>query len=325
VRARRPDLEGHVDREGVRVWYEVHGTGNPTVLLLPTWSIVHSRRWKAQVPYLARHLRVVTFDGRGNGRSDRPGTAEAYADTEFVADTVAVLDATQTPAAVGVGMSMGAGYLLRLAAEHPERVLGAVFVGPSVGLADPTREEVTHDFGAVLDTEEGWAKYNAAFWRRDWRAFAEFFMAQIFTEPHSTKHIEDSVGWAMQTDPETMILMEGAEYLARVGRDRRRVGKRPVALDLAERVTCPSLVIHGTEDRITHWSGGRRLAEALGCPLVLFEGSGHAPDAREPVRFNLLLREFVERAGSRPVGVRRSAAAKPTIGAGAEPPADRPT
>ena len=42
------------------------------MLLLPTWSIVHSRHWKMQVPYLARHCRVLTFDGRGNGRSDRP-------------------------------------------------------------------------------------------------------------------------------------------------------------------------------------------------------------------------------------------------------------
>ena len=42
------------------------------MLLLPTWSIIHSRHWKMQIPYLARHCRVVTFDGRGNGRSDRP-------------------------------------------------------------------------------------------------------------------------------------------------------------------------------------------------------------------------------------------------------------
>ena len=72
TRARYPDQEGYVERDGVRVFYEVYGSGEPTVLLLPTWSIIHSRHWKAQIPYLARHARVVTFDGRGNGRSDRP-------------------------------------------------------------------------------------------------------------------------------------------------------------------------------------------------------------------------------------------------------------
>src|SRR5216110_199706 len=73
TRARYPDESGYVEREGVRIHYEVYGMGEPTVLLLPTWSLVHSRHWKMQIPYLARHCRVVTFDGRGNGRSDRRG------------------------------------------------------------------------------------------------------------------------------------------------------------------------------------------------------------------------------------------------------------
>ena len=72
TRARYPDAEGYVERDGVRVFYEVYGEGERTALLLPTWSIVASRAWKMQIPYLARHCRVVTFDGRGNGRSDRP-------------------------------------------------------------------------------------------------------------------------------------------------------------------------------------------------------------------------------------------------------------
>ena len=66
--------------------------------LLPTWSIVHSRHWKMQIPYLARHCRVVTFDGRGNGRSDRPPASEAYLEREFAADALAVMDATETRA-----------------------------------------------------------------------------------------------------------------------------------------------------------------------------------------------------------------------------------
>ena len=72
MRAREPDAEGYVDRDGVKLHYEVFGDGEPTLLLMPTWTIVHARFWKAQVPYLARHFRVVTYDGPGNGRSDRP-------------------------------------------------------------------------------------------------------------------------------------------------------------------------------------------------------------------------------------------------------------
>jgi hypothetical protein len=85
IRARYPDQEGFVERGDVRIFYEVFGTGEPTVLLLPTWSIIHSRLWKAQVPYLARHCPVITFDGRGNGQSSRPESAYAYSDREFVA------------------------------------------------------------------------------------------------------------------------------------------------------------------------------------------------------------------------------------------------
>ena len=66
------DAEGSVTRDGVTVHYERHGSGTPAVVLLPTWSLVHSRHWKFQVPYLARHFTVLTFDGRGSGRSDRP-------------------------------------------------------------------------------------------------------------------------------------------------------------------------------------------------------------------------------------------------------------
>src|SRR5436190_8121544 len=78
-RARYPDTEGYVERDGVKTFYETYGEGEPTILFLPTWSILHSRIWKMQIPYLARHFRVLTFDGRGNGKSDRPSEPEAYA------------------------------------------------------------------------------------------------------------------------------------------------------------------------------------------------------------------------------------------------------
>ena len=71
MRARYPDVEGFVERDGLRIGYEVFGDGEPTILLLPTWTTIHSRFWKMQVPYLSRHYRVITIDGPGNGRSDR--------------------------------------------------------------------------------------------------------------------------------------------------------------------------------------------------------------------------------------------------------------
>src|SRR5438445_4180121 len=104
MRARTPDVDGYVEQDGVKAFYEVFGEGHePTLLLMPTWPIIHSRMWKAQVPYLSRHYRVVTFDPRGNGCSDRPPTPEAYADREYAADALAVMDETGTDRAVVVG------------------------------------------------------------------------------------------------------------------------------------------------------------------------------------------------------------------------------
>jgi hypothetical protein len=100
MRARYPDTEGFVERDGVKVGYEVFGSGEPALVFAPTDPLVHSRVWKAQVPYLARTSRVVTIDPRGNGRSDRPRSSAAYADTEYVADTIAVMDAVGADRAV---------------------------------------------------------------------------------------------------------------------------------------------------------------------------------------------------------------------------------
>src|SRR6478752_4506960 len=135
MRATDPVRDGYVDRAGVKLHWEEFGDSEPTIALLPTWSIIHSRHWKFQVPYLARHHRVITFDGRGCGRSDRPFGAAAYTHLEFAADTLAVLDATDTEHAVLVGFSCGALWGLQVAADHPSRVLGVVTIAPAVPLA----------------------------------------------------------------------------------------------------------------------------------------------------------------------------------------------
>src|SRR5689334_5228903 len=103
MRARQADTEGFIEHDGVRIHFEVHGSDGPTILLLPTWTIVNKRIWKLQIPYLARHFRVVTYDGPGNGRSDRPLTPRPYGQAAHIAYALAVLDATGTDRAVVVG------------------------------------------------------------------------------------------------------------------------------------------------------------------------------------------------------------------------------
>ena len=286
TRARLPDAQGSIDRHGVRVAWERHGDRDPTLLLLPAWSIVHSRQWKAQVPYLARHHRVVTFDGRGNGRSDRPAAAEAYDDDQYVADALAVLDATGTDRAVVVGLSRGGRWAVELAAARPERVLGTVLIASAVPFMAPVPHRQAFPFDEELDTTEGWAKFNRHHWLRQYRDFLEFFASEALSESHSTKQIEDMVGWGLETSPETLILTQ--------------LGAQPASREEMEailrRVRCPVLVVHGSEDQVRPHAVGARAAELTGGRLVTIEG-GHCPQARHPVRINLLLREFVESLG----------------------------
>src|SRR5690349_24932873 len=126
MRACYPDSDGLVARDGVEIRWERYGRGRPAILLLPAWSLVHSRHWKMQIPYLARHFTVVCFDGRGSGGSDRSADASAYSDAVFASDALAVMDAAGIGSAVLVSVSRGALWALLLCAVHPVRVCGAV-------------------------------------------------------------------------------------------------------------------------------------------------------------------------------------------------------
>jgi pimeloyl-ACP methyl ester carboxylesterase len=77
VRGLRATGSGEIERDGAAVRYQVFGSGERAILLLPIWSIVHTDHWRNQVPHLARRYTVLTLDGLGNGASDRP-TDPAY-------------------------------------------------------------------------------------------------------------------------------------------------------------------------------------------------------------------------------------------------------
>ena len=283
TRALYPDESGYVERDGVRVYWERYGDRGPDVLLLPTWSLVHSRHWKMQIPYLARHCRVVTFDGRGNGRSDRPvgprRTRSASSRSMHSPSSMRPRPSARSWLAFralrsGASCSRPSTRSALRAPRSSARRSGWRRRCPSARCT-PSRSR--------LDTDEGWAKYNIHHWLRDYRDFLEFFLGKCFTEPHSTKQIEDGIAWALETTPETI-----ADHDAGIG--------LPTGVeftDLCARVRCPVLVMHGDEDAIRPHAQGVALAEATRGELVTLEGAGHLPQARDPVKINLLLREFM--------------------------------
>lgn len=291
MRARLPDKTGDAYRDDVRISYEIFGDGPHTILLMPPWAINHSRTWKGQIPYLARHFRVVTYDAPGNGRSDRPQDPADYTDWKRVADAIAVMDATQTQSAVIVGICTEAWTAGLLAGEHPARVDGLVFVAPVSPYGESMPEREATSFDDVVDRPEGWAKENRHYWLSNYRDFLEFFFAEALYEPHSTKQIEDTVGWGLETDPKTLIAtVDAPEYLATL-----RPGD-PALDELYRKIECPVLVIHGENDKLVSPTRGAEVAKRIaGAQLVVVEGGGHALWARQPVKMNLMLRGFGER------------------------------
>lgn len=277
---------GFISRGGQRIHWEEFGAGQHSVLLLPTWSIVHSDFWRHQVPYLSDHYRVITFDGLGNGASDRPVDPGYYGDLQFADDGRSVLEDCGIEQAAVIGVSQGGPWALALAARHPECVKAAIFIAANVPLAPehPERIAANNSFFDVLNDYPGWLKWNKNYWLRDFPGFLRFFFSQCFTEPNSEPQIEHFVTMGLQTNPEVLLATEGT--------DEQNLTAE-LARYYANTMECPSLVIHGDQDAITPLSRGSELARLTGAELVVMPGSGHEPQCRNPSETNLLIRDFL--------------------------------
>jgi hypothetical protein len=194
------------------------------------------------------------------------------------------MDATKTSSAALVSVSSGARWALLIAAEHPERVRSLAFIAPAVMLPPwrPLKEAADLVFDEEFDEYDGWMKYNAHYWRRSYAGFLEHFFTSCFPEPHSTKQIEDGVGWGLETTPEVLISTHRAPNL-----DEAR------ATELASRVRCPVLVIHGEDDEVVLQENGAALAALTGGTFLGMTGSGHLPHTRDPIAVNIALEQFV--------------------------------
>jgi pimeloyl-ACP methyl ester carboxylesterase/predicted glycosyltransferase len=289
MRAAYPTTEGIVVRNGANLHYEVYENDAPTLLLMPTWQILHSRHWKFQIPYLSRHYRVVTFDPVGNGKSDRPTDATRYTMLELIDDALAVLDETKTKTCVTAGLSMGGGLALVFAALHAERVDGVVAIAPAHPWATPPADRLEPPARVEGERPEGWAKDNAEYYREDWRDFVEFFIAEVCSDPYSTKAWDDSVGWAMDTDGDTIATADEAGPSLDIEALERAVRSLPF----------PVLIIHGTGDRVLDYQSAVVLEAMLpDAELLTLEGAGHNPMGRYPVKVNKAIKIFVDRVHS---------------------------
>jgi len=152
---------------------------------------------------------------------------------------------------------------------------------PRLSPVHPNRAAVR--FNDVLPSYEGWEKLNRHYWCTNYPDFARFFFEAITTEPHSTKVIDDAVEWALDGSVDAMLGDADADF----DLDKGEVEA------ICRKVTCPMLIVHGTEDHCQPIARAHRLAELTGATLVVVEGADHMIPGRHPVLANLLIRDFV--------------------------------
>src|SRR6185436_13245071 len=134
-----------LDRSGVKIHYEVHGTAGPVVLLSHGYSAT-SGMWRGQIESLSRDHRLVLWDMRGHGQSDYPADPSLYTQDATVEDMAAILDAVGAKTAIVVGLSLGGYMSLAFYVKHAARVKALLIIYTGPGFKKD-------------DAREGWNKY----------------------------------------------------------------------------------------------------------------------------------------------------------------------
>ena len=243
----------YADAPGARLYYEVHGQGEP-LLLHPGFGCTVEVYW-ANAPVLARDFRVVVFDPRGAGRSssgDGAATPKTYAD-----DAAAVLDAAGVATAHVLGTSFGGMMAQHIALEHPGRVrrlvLGCTSAGGEAHVPAP---------------EENMAKFMAASEITDPIAAVRSTYALNYSDAYAAAHDAEIVARSLANE-ELRSTPEGrATQLAAVLAHDTQARLREIA--------CPTFVAHGTDDGTVPVQNGRILAAGIpNVQLKLYPGGRH--------------------------------------------------
>lgn len=290
----RPEL-GRVERDGVGIAYEQVGQGVPALLFLPAWMITDRGLWAAQRDGLGDRFRCLSFDARGSGRSDRPAEPERYQVTELVADALAMLDAAGADRAVLVGNSLGGLVAYLTAALRPDRVAGLVLISATVDLIGDEHAPLVRavaTFDEELSGDDGWARYNRHAWLRDYPGFVRWFVDTALGEEATAEAREDGVRMALDATPEVLA----AGVTARSGLPAADQAAK--LRGLAERITCPVLVIHGDRDAVVPPAWSAALAATLDTVVTPLPGAGHCPQVTRATEVNALISAFASGLGT---------------------------
>jgi non-heme chloroperoxidase len=252
--------------------YEAGNLNGPSILFIHGFA-QNNLVWEQQFSGpLADEFRLVGFDLRGHGASERPLEPEAYTDSQIWADDLAaVIQAKGLDRPVVVGWSYG-GYVIAdyIRRYGPEGLGGLVLVGPvtKAGTDEAFRmftSEILAIFEEVLAPDV----------RTSLTATRAF--ARLMADPMSST-FEVLLGSAMMVPPEVRLAM----FSRALDND-----------DLLETLDLPTLVVHGGEDRVVRVSSSEHVVELVPeARLLVYEGAGHAAFLDDPQRFDGDLADF---------------------------------
>lgn len=263
--------------DGVRISAQEWGNSQgPEILLIHGFSQSHLS-WLRQVRSdLAREFRMVTYDARGHGYSDKPAAPEYYKDARRWADEVqAVIDQVGLRKPVLVGWSYGGRIINDYLLNHGSgRIAGINFVA-ATAKSDPAL------FGPGLRFLRPMSQGDLA---TNIEATVGFLKA-CTAKPLPREEFEMMLAFNMLTPPVV----------------RGHMGGRPAPYEeMLKSLRVPVLVTHGTEDQLVLVGMGRYTAATVpGAKLSVYDGIGHAPFWEDAARFNRELAEFVRVAHGR--------------------------
>jgi pimeloyl-ACP methyl ester carboxylesterase len=266
--------------DDIHLYYEEKGQGEPLLLIMGLGASTLS--WAEQIPTFAREYRVVAFDNRGAGRSDKP--AMRYNIALFAGDTAGLMDALGIDSAHVYGQSMGGFIAQEFALRYPQRVRTLVLGSTSCGgrqavVASPENLAILGMMN-VLTPREAAEKGLALLYSSE------------FTARHRDALIERSLREAeLRPPPEAF----GRQVQAAI---------RHNTFDRLADIRCPTLVITGSDDKIVPPDNSRILAERIpDAELAVLPSAGHGYLVEKAAESNTIVLEFLRR--------HRTAATKP--------------
>ena len=245
-----------LDRNGVKIHYEVHGSG-PTILLSHGYSST-SRMWDGQVAALKDRYRVIVWDFRGHGESDYPADQNQYSEALTVGDMKALLDHVGAKKAIVAGLSLGGYMSLAFHATHPEMV-GALM---------------------LFDTGPGFKKDEA---RAKWNETAHARAAKFDAEGLKALNQSDEVKLTRHRD--ATGLAGAARGMLAQQNDR--------VIQSLESIKVPTLVLVGANDTNFLAATDYMAAKIAGATKAVIPNAGHAANLHQPALFNQSVEAFL--------------------------------